>query len=145
LGINGSYLSFSEGIYPSGTIYNRIVFFYKGEKMKKLLLFIVISLLLTICYGQINTKGITYKDCVKIGNIILSDSLAKEYFADLYKYPDTIPNHPYIDGDDYNQRIKNAIGIYDTNYGSFTNIFKWIVPRRPSEDDFVKYLLRKKK
>lgn len=141
---------------------------------------------------------------IKIGDIIISDSLAKEYFIDCYQHPETLQkddyhnyipaNTVYYDRDydwakikaaEYNKYIDdNSIGgeitvpvvlsdttfyikdgdttgydfngHYDIHHGktisqhrnaeSYTyHTGDYVVPRKPSAEDFTKWMIRIKK
>lgn len=96
---------------------------------------------------------------IKIGDIAVSDSLAKKYFLDCYQHPDTIRNQPYSNGDWFDQKFKKSIGWYDPNQKKTSKIYKsgdsitfsfWgnpfdgfiIVPRDPTAADFRDWFFR---
>lgn len=107
---------------------------------------------------------------IKIGDITISDSLAKEYFLDCHKHPDTLkkkyPNVSYADGaermmsdleikqkiemDRFNQWLdENNIKVL-RKYGNHNGIKyiedEWyLMPRQPSASDFAAFMRRKYK
>ena len=86
--------------------------------------------------------GFVYSQNIKIGDISISDSLAKEYFMDCYNRPDTIiTQNGYIEGSWYYEQDKRSIGrIIDKFYQECL-----LVPRTPSAFDFMLFMNRKYK
>lgn len=84
---------------------------------------------------------------IKIGDISISDSLAKEYFLDCYQKPDTIPDQPISPSAWFNFKLKQSIGRYDPSNSKKFNHFQEfiIVPREPSAADFRDWYLRRSK
>ena len=108
--------------------------------------FIFIIAFTSICFSQI-----------KIGKLTVSDKLAKEYFLDLYKYPDTltISRDNCLDGypgnnsfhDQYGNSyktwgdvLKRTIKEYKEGSKYVLCGWKFFAPRKASEEDFIKWL-----
>jgi hypothetical protein len=109
--------------------------------MKKLTLTITLALIISITMGQ-----------TKIGNITVSDSVAKKFFLYLYKHPQKIKERGYwlydngsgsyhisqeqkIADEAYNKQIAdNSIGFKDGCY---------LVPHKPTEINFIKWINKK--
>ena len=82
---------------------------------------------------------------IKIGDITLSDSLAKEYLIDCYNKPDTV-TFSYVRSLDH----KEKYFFYKHNLGVITmpdNYIKqaYLFPRTPSAFDFMLFMNRKYK
>lgn len=124
--------------------------------MNKLIFFIILINIATECFAQM----------IKFGDISVDQKLAKEYFADLYTHPDTIieksyedylGNNGYYTREEYNEaKLKAAefnknlekfnLGIFIDSTCIHTHNFsiKYIMPRKPSEEDFVRWYMKYK-
>lgn len=125
-------------------------------KIKIILILLITSL---ACKGQI-----------KIGDITISDSLAKEYFLDCYQRPDTFKKKysgiSYVNGGErfmtnYEIEQKNEMENFNSwldknkikvlrKYGNYkgekyTEDEWYLVPRTPSASDFAEFIRRKNK
>jgi len=122
----------------------------------KTLTTLLLILTSTFCFGQ-----------TKIGNITIPDSEAQRYFLDCYRHPDTVYEKTESDGviihwnaehtagygdpesrkqsearkqrvDAYNADLRRiAIAKYGDSIPQ-----KWLVARKPSEIDFIKWKAR---
>jgi len=90
---------------------------------------------------------------VKIDNLEVSDKIAKEYFLDCYKNPDTVWFRSMNGGfspdpqrDEYGRmaiKIITEDKMFSETMGIVTG-YGYIVPRKPTSRDFMKWLSEKK-
>lgn len=100
---------------------------------------------------------VAFAQNVKIGDITISDSMAREYFLDCYARPDTIPSQAFKEGDWFHEKLKHKIKWYSPNlakarttggdsvYISFGGQLFLIAPREPSAADFRDWFLKRRK
>lgn len=110
--------------------------------MKKMVMLLWMTLLLPLA---------GYAQNIKIGDIEISDQMAKEYFLDCYTHPDTIQSRQFKEGDWFDQKMKKRISTYhpsrkagDSIKITATDSFNFfiIVPREPSAADFRDWFIR---
>lgn len=102
---------------------------------------IIIFIMLFPCYASTQN--------IRIGDLAISDSLAKEYFLDCHTHPDTIRNQPYKEGEWFHQKLLKKIKWY--NKKTYNHSPKElpmglyiIVPREPSAADFRDWFIKQK-
>lgn len=88
--------------------------------------------------------SLNVKAQTKIGNITLSDSEAKAYFLDCYNRPDTIPTKSQNDFSCTNcsrpmAEFDRAKKIEQVPAGSYKEERGYLIPRKPSEIDFIRW------
>lgn len=110
---------------------------------------IITAALLFGCIGLLVGRPLQAQN-IKIGDIELSDSFAKEYLLDCYNRPDTIQTPiSCIEGDWYWRKERQSIKCFyerrgNDKYGKRFDKYI-IVPREPSAWDFMMYMNRKYK
>ena len=98
-----------------------------------------ITLFVILLFGFLSVWG--HAQNIKIGDIAISDSLAKEYFLDCYTNPDTIQSPNTIEGRDNIRRWEEIESKAIERYWDAGNWYL-IIPREPSAYDFMLYMNR---
>lgn len=112
--------------------------------MKILTLLTAILIISCNCFGQ-----------NKIGNITLTDSLFKAYIFDCYKHPDSVKSMEYSYSHPGFYEITESMQRHDKEADLFNEYLEknnigtvkgyYLIPRKPSEIDFIKWFNKKHK